>query len=208
MTDLHFDDRKSKIIVSSDFEKVHSYLSEKLSNHLKPFYFDTIKIEDVRAIIKEAYIKQSEHHYIAISSNSYSVVVQNALLKVLEEPPEGISFLILAKSKSSLLGTVRSRLIVYSVKSKKAPLDLQIDLGRLGYKEVFEFIKSHERCSKEELVLLIEAIVAEAVKTYQIQFYQKEYDLVHNLYRLAHLNTRPNIILSTLLVMIMEAQKR
>ncbi len=39
----------------------------------------------------------------------------NALLKVLEEPPEGVLFILTANSQGSVLGTIRSRCGVYAV---------------------------------------------------------------------------------------------
>ncbi|MBO5219464.1 MAG: hypothetical protein J6C52_08540 [Clostridia bacterium] len=47
--------------------------------------------------------------YIIPDADAMNVQAQNALLKILEEPPAGVMFLLLAKSAENLLVTIRSR---------------------------------------------------------------------------------------------------
>lgn len=56
-----------------------------------------------------------------------SAQAQNALLKVLEEPPQTAVFILTATAASSLLPTVRSRTQIFSLEGSAAadPLDLQ-----------------------------------------------------------------------------------
>lgn len=200
---IDFLNLKSRAIICAEIESIHSLIEQNIDpKRVKCFYFDSIKIEDVRAIIKEAYIKDNEYKYLAISSSSYSVVVQNALLKILEEPPSGVYFLLIAKSKSALLATVKSRLTTHQIPTQKKELNLELNLKNLTMSEIFGFIKAHERVPKEELFSITQEIIKLSVTKHLIDFTQKEYEVFDSLYRLIELNTRASTILTTLLLTI------
>ncbi len=79
---------------------------------------NSFHVDVVREIIKDAYIQpnEAEHKiYILGNADCMSISAQNALLKVLEEPPQYAVFILTAKSKSMLLETVISRSVVVSL---------------------------------------------------------------------------------------------
>lgn len=64
------------------------------------------------AIVDDAALKPLEHTrklYVICGFESASPIFQNKLLKILEEPPEGVHFLLGATSLSPVLDTVKSR---------------------------------------------------------------------------------------------------
>ncbi len=72
----------------------------------------TIGIEAVRNIRESAYIAPndlSSKFYIIKDADTMTVQAQNALLKLFEEPPANVYFILLCSSASGLLPTVRSR---------------------------------------------------------------------------------------------------
>ena len=73
----------------------------------------TIGVDVVREqIIKEAYIRpftSAKKVFLVDQADTMTIEAQNALLKVLEEPPEYAVFLLLSKDQNLLLETVRSR---------------------------------------------------------------------------------------------------
>lgn len=72
----------------------------------------TIGIDDVRAIRRAAYIKPNDldfKMFVIDGCDRMTVQAQNALLKILEEPPGATYFFLLCESSSALLATVRSR---------------------------------------------------------------------------------------------------
>lgn len=76
-------------------------------------------IDKVRAVIKDAYISPNEADYkffILGNCHGMNAESQNAILKILEEPPEYVVFILTVKSKSMLLPTVLSRARVISLK--------------------------------------------------------------------------------------------
>lgn len=73
---------------------------------------EEIRVDAIRAIIKDAYVLPTDcdyHIYIISESEKMNANAQNALLKILEEPPENTIFFLLTPSKELLLQTVISR---------------------------------------------------------------------------------------------------
>ena len=86
----------------------------------------SIGVDQVRdEIIKEAFVRpftSKRKVFIIEDGMALTVEAQNALLKVLEEPPEYVCFIILAENQSGLLETVRSR----SLKFQLLPLSASV----------------------------------------------------------------------------------
>ena len=72
----------------------------------------SLHIDAIRKIRSDAYIRPNEAEYkgyLIFQAESMTREAQNALLKVLEEPPEHVLFVLTCLSASSMLPTVRSR---------------------------------------------------------------------------------------------------
>ncbi len=77
-----------------------------------------LNIESIRNIRSSAYIKPNEAKrkvYILLNCDKMLQPAQNAFLKVLEEPPENVVFIMTCVSSASLLQTVRSRSRIFSL---------------------------------------------------------------------------------------------
>ena len=77
-------------------------------------------VKKVREIIEDVYVKPNEADYkIYVLGNcqSMSVEAQNAFLKILEEPPEYAVFILCLNNKSTMLETVLSRSVVFSLEA-------------------------------------------------------------------------------------------
>ncbi|MBR2134458.1 MAG: hypothetical protein IJ851_07105 [Eubacterium sp.] len=84
---------------------------------------DSFKVDTVREVIKDSYMSPNEAEYkVYILGNAHkmSASAQNALLKILEEPPEYVVFILTAQSKSLMLETVLSRSVVVSLEGVDA----------------------------------------------------------------------------------------
>ena len=71
-----------------------------------------LKMEDVALIREKAYIADKKKRLIVIAAEKFNIYAQNALLKLIEEPPSNTEFLIVTTSKYSLLETIRSRVFL------------------------------------------------------------------------------------------------
>lgn len=81
---------------------------------------NSFHVDVIRNVVGDAFMRpnEAEHKvYILGNADCMSVSAQNALLKVLEEPPSYVVFILTAQSKSLLLETVLSRSVVVSLES-------------------------------------------------------------------------------------------
>lgn len=92
-----------------------------------------IKVDQIRALRSEAYLSPLLAYgrvFVIDLAHTMNANAQNALLKVLEEPPTGVTFILLAKSASLLLETIRSRCVTLTL----SPVPLEAD----GFNKVAE----------------------------------------------------------------------
>ena len=153
--------------------------------------------------IKEAYIATSETKYIVLCGDSFGIPAQNALLKVLEEPPRNIIFIIVTISKSAVLPTILSRVEVKYQKTKKELHEFELNLQRLELKEVYAYLKEHQRISKAEAKEVIESIMY-SIHKYRIPVGKKELESLTTAMKLLELNSRPISVLTTVLLNLMQ----
>lgn len=76
------------------------------------------KVEIVRKVIADAYMQPNEGKYkiyILGNSDCMNASAQNALLKILEEPPKYVIFIITVSNKSKMLETVLSRSVAVTL---------------------------------------------------------------------------------------------
>lgn len=92
-------------------------LAEQLVDHptairtLSPDEKGTITIDTVRELYKVTRSKQDGHQVIIIErADSMSLEAENALLKLLEEPRAGLTFILTALQLEALLPTIQSRI--------------------------------------------------------------------------------------------------
>ncbi|MDD2954851.1 MAG: hypothetical protein PHD67_00895 [Oscillospiraceae bacterium] len=72
-------------------------------------------IDEIRRLKSGVYIRPNEAErkiYILAEAQNMTVQAQNALLKVLEEPPAGVMFLLTCDNRARLLDTILSRVTV------------------------------------------------------------------------------------------------
>ncbi|MGN0521987.1 MAG: ATP-binding protein [Eubacterium sp.] len=96
------------------FEKIHPDIFEYAAQGgARSFHVDT-----VRQVINDAYMQPNEADYkiyILANADLMNESAQNAILKILEEPPSYAVFILTVQSKSSLLDTIISRCVVVSL---------------------------------------------------------------------------------------------
>lgn len=94
----------------------------------------TYSIDQMRDIIKDAYIKPNEAnakvYVFENAENRLSPVVQNSFLKLLEEPPQNVFFILLCTNSSKLLTTILSRTTVIRIKSEEVHSDIACQTAR------------------------------------------------------------------------------
>ena len=83
------------------------------------------RIDDIRELIEEAYFNPSEltyRIYILDEVHMLTTEASNALLKILEEPPEHVKFILATTEAHKMLPTIRSRCQRFDFKKLTAPI--------------------------------------------------------------------------------------
>jgi DNA polymerase III subunit delta' len=168
---------------------------------------DEFLIAHAQLAIKEAYLASNETKYILLCGTSFRKEAQNSLLKILEESPKNIIFIMVTTSKTSLLPTIMSRMSYKYLKTKKTLPDFELDLKKITIKDIYDFLKQNQRISKVETKILIESIFNKATKE-KIRFTEKELDTFSNASKLVELNSRPVNILSVILLTILHKRNK
>lgn len=172
------------------------------------FLRDDFKIEDAKDVIAEAYKSESQTKTLILGAKSFTVPAQNALLKILEEPPRNIVFILIAPNKSTFLPTVRSRLNLIQEKKVREYAPLPIELGRLDLAGMFAFVKEHERLKKHEAKSLIEQLSHQAVHTEHLALSAQQLEGFEKALRLIELNARFQSVLVMVLMNFLKEVKR
>ena len=124
-------------------------------------------IDDVREIIRRSNLKPNDGEkqvFIICNGNKLNSVSQNALLKIIEEPPQSVVIFLLTESRSSLLPTVLSRgqrvhldgmreSEIEPLLRKKYPAAEELDIKRALVAGAGNFGKASKYLSKESVSL-------------------------------------------------------
>lgn len=195
----------SYILLAQDIQSAISELEDELKDsRIIPFYRDEFKVEDAKAVIAEAYIAESQNKYILLASSRFNETSQNMLLKILEEPPRNIIFILIAKNKNSLLPTIRSRLPIRYKKTLQDEQSLGLELRRLSFNDIFEFSKTHQYAKQDEAKELVERIFDQAIKE-GVKLSAKELEDFDIAIKSIRLNGNTRAILLNLLLGVMGA---
>ena len=204
----------NKIVVTSDFENLKAKLEDEFGiNNLRFYISDDFLLENAKEVIAEAYIAERDEKILVIYANSFRTEAQNALLKIIEEPPRNIKFIIATQSKNLLLPTIRSRMLIENNLTKKLKITLDLNLKALSLKELTNFVdqkiaeEQAQKFGKNELEELVGTIVTKAVDS-GYKFSGEEMDYFFSLIKLADLNAKSHAVLTPLLLTIFQKGRR
>ncbi len=172
------------------------------------FMRDDFKIEDAKEVISEAYKSEESTKTLILGAKSFTVPAQNALLKILEEPPRNIVFILLAPNKSTFLPTVRSRLSLKQEHLKSTHEVLPITLKNLDLSGLFTFVKEHDRLKKHDAKGLIEQLMYQAIHVEKLSLTTTQLEGFDKALRLIELNSRFQSVLVMVLMNFIKEVKR
>jgi len=204
-----FASERGGILITRDIED----RAKELENTLLPlrsvlFIREDFKIEDAKEVISEAYKAEENTKTLILGAKNFTIPAQNALLKILEEPPRNIVFILLAPNKSTFLPTVRSRLTLTQEHQEYLFEPLALHLGSLDLTALFDFVKAHERLKKHEAKALITQMLHHALQYEQLSLSAVQLEGFDKALRLLELNTRVQSILIMVLMNFLKEVKR
>lgn len=139
----------STILIVNNIEETLASLVPTLPTHSTRIIRNEDKPEFLMAqanlAIKEAYIASNTLKYILLCGDTFRNEAQNALLKVLEEPPKNVVFIILTTSKSAILPTILSRMPHKYLKQVLVRTECSLDVATLDLKTTYQFLKENQK---------------------------------------------------------------
>jgi len=204
-----FENERGGILITHEMEeRVREIEESRHPLRCVTFMRDDFKIEDAKEVICEAYKSEENTKTLILGAKSFTVPAQNALLKILEEPPRNIVFILLAPNKSTFLPTVRSRLSLKQEHTERLYETLPITLKSLDLAGLFAFVKEHDRLKKHEAKALIEQLMHQAIHVENLPLNAAQLEGFDKALRLIELNSRFQSVLVMVLMNFIREVKR
>lgn len=201
--------QRSHIILSDEVEeRFEAFKKSVYPQRVVGFVKDDFLIDDAKAVIAEAYLSESSLKFIVLAAKQFNVYSQNALLKLLEEPPENIALVIIAPGKSVLLPTVRSRLPIVSEVRGEAVSGVEVSLKKLDLGALYGFVTSVGRMDRHEAKALIERLFYQAGMIEKLPLNQAQLEGFDRAFRLLEVNARIQTVLLSVLMPFLPEQQR
>lgn len=201
----------SQVIISSDIDNTIALLEAHRTNERIVKIIEDEKafsVKDAQQVIEKAYMASEETTVIILAAKIFSPIVQNKLLKIIEEPPAKKEFILITPSKSTILGTIRSRLPITILSEDKEEEPLELDMQQLSLSLVYEFIQTHKRTNAKEMTGIIERISKEAINTQSYNLDEKTLSLFSDCFAALDMGSPPQFVLNALLLKLLARKKR
>ena len=184
--------------------------SEMIASHVHRIVTEkeTFAVSDAKVVIEKAYMASEKQSIIILVATEFSPLIQNKLLKVIEEPPKNKTFILITQSKSAILDTIRSRLPIRVRKEVKEEEALGLVLAQLSLASVYEFIQTHKRTDSKKMKSIVEAISKEAIHSQKFNLDEKTLTLFAQTIKALDMGSPPTFILNTLLLKLLARKKR
>ena len=177
---------------------IHKIVTEKVS----------FSVKDAALAIEKSYMASDERTIIILADKAFTPLVQNKLLKVIEEPPKNKEFILVTESKSTVLDTIKSRLPITILSEQREEEVLGLDVMQLSLGSVYEFVQTHKRTDSKAMTILVERIVKEVIVSQNYNLDEKTLTLFSNSYVALDMGSPPQFVLNTLLLKLLARKKR
>jgi len=203
----------SQIIITGDFEGVREEISRQCREEgigfLSLVKEGNFLVQDAEQAIEKAYLASAERQIILLGADHFSEVVQNKLLKVIEEPPPRKDFILLFRRKAEILPTIRSRLPITQTDRKRTADFDELELATtLNIEAVYDFIQAKGRLDAAEARKIIEGAVKAAIASGRYRFDERSLDLFRDAVRALDVGSPPAFVLTGVLLKMLAKKKR
>jgi len=200
----------SQVIISNNFEETLEELEDLRSTECIIKIIENEKsfsVDDAKIVIQKAYMASEELTVLILVAKIFSPIVQNKLLKIIEEPPRNKAFILITQRKSTILATIASRLPIYIHSSREESFDLALNISGLSLALVYDFIQIHKRTDSKDMAKIIEEIAKEAMLCGQFNLEKQTLNIFSDSMKALDMGSPPNFILNTILLKLLAVKK-
>ncbi len=169
---------------------------------------ESFRVDDAKIVLEKAYLASEEQTIIILAAESFTPIIQNKLLKVIEEPPKNKVFILLTQSKSTILPTIKSRLPITVLSEAKTLDELGLDLKQLSLQSVYDFSQKHKRTDSKTMTVIVERLSKEAMLSDSYNLDAKTLTLFSNAFKALDMGSPASFVLNTLLLKLLARKKR
>jgi DNA polymerase-3 subunit delta' len=169
---------------------------------------EIFSVSDAKVVIEKAYMASEAQTVLMLVATAFSTIVQNKLLKVIEEPPKNKIFLLITESKSTILPTIKSRLPIVVLSKVKDEVALDLDMKQLSLATVYDFTQKHKRTDGKSMKRMVERISREAIASQSYDLDEASLSLFSNAFLALDVGSPPQFVLNTLLLKLLARKKR
>jgi len=199
---------QSTILLVSEKKDIEEFLKKNFSKEdiivsLSPEK-NEYSINQIRSLQQEVkYFNPKKRIYVFYEFERSSLESQNAFLKLLEEPPSNVYFILVCQNLYRLLPTVVSRAKVIDLKNKaeeKENEKIEKVIEKIKKGELF-FVDVTDRNEAKELILFLIYYFKKELKR-DLKVYQILKEAVKNLFLLENNYLNPQLTFDNLLIFI------
>jgi DNA polymerase-3 subunit delta' len=203
----------SQVIITSHSEETLTQLQAEAKagerfEIIRPEEAKSFSVKDARRAMEKAYLSSHERVIVVLVADAFSEVVQNKLLKALEEPPLNTEFVLILPARSTLLPTITSRLPVTVLDEKDEREALELDMRKLDVRSVYEFVKDHIRADNKKAKVLLEKIASSAIKSGQYNIDERTLDMFRDSRVVLDKGSPPSFVLTGILLKLLAKRVR
>jgi DNA polymerase-3 subunit delta' len=176
---------QSQVIITAQFDTTIEQLRSLAQDHerfevILPEEGKAFSVKDAARAIEKAHIASYERTIVILAAEVFSEVVQNKLLKAIEEPPPETEFILMLPSKSTLLPTIRSRLPVTILDEVDERMELELDIERLDVRSVYAFVQEHKRVTGTQAKKFLEQISIMAIRSGRYDLDERTFNVLRD----------------------------
>jgi len=202
---------QSQIIITTQFEETVNKLRQLATTDeifIPILREGNFLVEDVKLAIEKAYLASQEQTILILAADNFSEVVQNRLLKVIEEPPPNKEFILLFPSKSIILPTIKSRLPITVLDEVSSVVETGLDMQSLDIRAVYDLVQEHSRINAAKAKELLEKIVTDAVKSQRYKLDETTLNMIRDAVKVLDRGSPPTFVLTGVLLKLLARKKR
>ena len=165
-------------------------------------------VEHAKETIAKAFVASDKLNYIILIATSFSDIVQNRLLKILEEPPKNKAFIIITESKSAILDTIKSRMPITLFNDSKSEENLTLDIENLTLAKVYAFMQDNSRLSVVECKKIVERVSILAMRSGKYNLDEATLKIFSNSIKALDMGSPTSFILNVILMKLLTQKRR